>query len=190
MTPEYNFKVQVDPKIIEMDIVTGKIKKEYILDHKHGAVEKLLVSDDYIVYCVSNYLWMIDRFNDVQKKLLRIPICDDELGVNLSFSGQLLNICYGMGYWNGGIATHKLRVFNLPGEEAVKKISYSRYPWHKMLFQDGKLVIIDSISSNRCIYVEDFECINGSKELCEAEPDKWKRTKLPDVRVAEAENRT
>ncbi len=156
------------PKITELNVLTGKIEKQHHLEYNKGEIKQLIANDDYIVFLLyeganPDYLWVIDRQNGEQKRILPIPLCPDQ-EIKMSISGHILNVCYRTGSWSIGSALHKLCVFDLLESEIVKRVFFRRYPWHEMTLQDGKLVIVDTISEVNSIYVEDFQQVHGNEE--------------------------
>ena len=163
---ETSSNISSDPKIVLVNIATGTQEAEYSLYDKQGEVRELVINDDYIVYLIKaddkrDYLWVLDRRNGTQKRILAIPSYRDVKDIDLSFAGQLLNICYSDGCWerNNDVASHVFCVLDLSTKKIVKKNSYVRSGQYKMSFENGRLVLCNQIDSRNMVGWDSSICI-------------------------------
>ncbi len=169
----------VSSKIVEMNVLTGKIEVEHQLECM-SEVEKLIVSDEHIAFILQEgsdvrFLRVIDRRNGNQKKILAIPFCRDRTNIQMSICGQFLHVCYS----DRDALSNIHCVFDLLISKIVKKVSYKHYAFNNISFQDGKLVIINNfIGTKDCLYVEDFIQVDGNREQEAVEPEMWERERL------------
>jgi hypothetical protein len=165
--------ISINPKVVVMNLITGDKEIEYNLEYNLGQIKELVVNDDYIVCSIYERtkpanLWAIDRHSGKQKKIpLAIPYCIDDSKINLSISGEFLYLRYSNDNFSGESSRQTFCAFDLSLFETVKKITYKRFLWNEMTFQEGRLVIIntaDLYGTNSGVYVEDFERI-GNEDL-------------------------
>ena len=177
----YHQTGDVSSKIVEMNVLTGKIEAEHQLQCM-SEVEKLIVTDEHIAFIIQEgsdvrFLMVIDRRNGNQKKILAIR--GDRANIQMSICGQFLHVCYSDRYVNRDALSNIHCIFDLFLSEIVKMVSYKHYAFNNISFQDGKLLIINNfIGTRNCLYVEDFIQVDGNREQEAVEPEMWERERL------------